>query len=108
MTAKTQFLIEIHRAAPPKPTYGSPCNGCGVCCLMEACPVGRLWLGSWRGRCHGLEWDEVGHRYVCGMVRQPSHYVRWLPAWMDVWAGRYFARKIASGHGCDAAIEIAD
>jgi len=108
MKSKPQIVLEIRSEAPPKPAYGAPCNGCGTCCLMEACPVGRLWLGSWRGRCCGLEWDGTERRYVCGMVRQPSRYLRWLPARLDAWASRRFARWIASGSGCDADIEVAD
>lgn len=75
---------------------------------MEACPVGQLWLGSWRGRCRGLAWDGAAHRYVCGMVQQPSRYLRWLPEHLDAWASRRFARWIAAGSGCDADIEVTD
>ncbi|MDO8346382.1 MAG: hypothetical protein Q7S85_00630 [Rugosibacter sp.] len=105
---QTHVLREMQHAAPPKPALGAPCTGCGACCLLEPCPVGRLWLGSWRGRCRGLEWDEAGRRYVCGMVRQPSRHLRWLPARLDAWASRYFARRIAAGSGCDADIEVLD
>lgn len=27
---------------PPKPTYGSPCNHCGVCCIRQLCFAAEL------------------------------------------------------------------
>lgn len=27
-----------------KPSYGSPCNGCGLCCRLEVCQVGRMTM----------------------------------------------------------------
>jgi len=39
------------------------------------------------------------------MVVRPSSYLRWLPASLNPWAGRLFARRIAAGLGCDADME---
>ena len=35
-------VIAIHPAAPPKPAWGEPCNGCGVCYAWQPCPLGVL------------------------------------------------------------------
>jgi len=41
---RTTRTIAIHAAAPAKPALGEPCNGCGVCCAAEPCPVGMFAL----------------------------------------------------------------
>ena len=99
--------IELHRLAPTKPKTGQPCNGCGVCCAVEPCPVAMLFLLQRRGRCHALQWQAADGRYACGMVVAPGDYLRWLPIRMKPWASRWFARRIAAGLGCDSDIEIA-
>ena len=30
----------------PKPRYGAPCNGCGLCCKLEICGVGETALAA--------------------------------------------------------------
>ena len=92
---RPQF-IEIHPAAPPKPPLGGRCNGCGVCCLAEPCPAGRLLTLRRRGACRLVGWDEAAQRYVCGLLTTAERTGR--PAW---WR-RAVARWIAAGHGCDA------
>ena len=54
--------------AAPKPALGEPCNGCGVCCLTEPCPVGMLVSRKRRGACAALRWEEETSRYRCGVV----------------------------------------
>ena len=93
-------VIRIHAAAPPKPAPGASCNGCGVCCAAEPCPPARWALFQWKGSCRALVWEES--RYVCGLVLRPDAYLPWLPwRWRDA-AGRFFARRIAAGAGCDS------
>lgn len=99
------MIIEIHAAAPPKPALGETCNGCGVCCAVEPCPVGVFVLFQSKGPCRALLWQPEQRRYACGMVVRPSDHLRWLPVALDAWAGRLFARKIAAGSGCDADYE---
>ena len=50
-------VIQIHPEAPRKPSYGLPCNGCGVCCLDEPCPVGVVVSRRRRGPCLALHWQ---------------------------------------------------
>jgi hypothetical protein len=104
MPADDSF-ITIHPAAPPKASVGQPCNGCGVCCAAEPCPVSRLLLGHRSGACPALEWREAERRYFCGMVTAPARFLRWLPQRCGAFCGRRFARWIAAGIGCDSDIE---
>jgi len=89
-------IIEIHPDAPPKPALGAPCNGCGVCCLVEPCPLGALLSRRLRGACVALRWD--GGRYVCGVLTSQPRSIRgWL-----------VRRWIAAGAGCDCSLELGD
>ena len=97
-------FIRINAAAPAKPPFGEPCNGCGVCCAAEPCPLARLALLQWRGPCKALSW-EAG-RYVCGLVVRPKEYLPWLPRAGRAVAGRIFARCIAAGQGCDSDASV--
>lgn len=99
MTEKT---IYIHQQAPKKPSLGAPCNGCGVCCAAEPCPVSRLFLGTKTQVCKALEWHAQEKRYFCGMVLHPQQFLNWLPAWMVSPASRCFKRWIAADWKCDS------
>ena len=100
-----ESYIAIHPAAPPKSMLGAPCNGCGVCCAAQPCPVSRLLLGHRTGACPALHWQAPERRYFCGMVVAPASFLRWLPQRWSAFAGRRFARWIAAGLGCDCDIE---
>jgi hypothetical protein len=91
--------IALHRAAPAKPALGAPCNGCGVCCASEPCPLSRLLLGHRSGACPALTWQ--GERYVCGLVAAPAAQLAWLPSALAPLAARLARRWIAAGAGCD-------
>jgi hypothetical protein len=93
--------IALHAASPDKPQPGEPCNGCGVCCAMETCPVGRVVFFRKRGPCPALRWESGQTCYVCGLVREPGSHLRWLPAACRGAATRLVARAIAAGQGCD-------
>jgi hypothetical protein len=101
-------FIAIHPTAPSKPAEGTACNGCGVCCLMEPCPVGMLVSRRRRGACVALEWSDAESRYRCGMVAAPQRH---LPGWlvgaplMRGLASRWARRFIAAGIGCDSDAE---
>ncbi|KQM80429.1 hypothetical protein [Xylophilus sp. Leaf220] len=98
-------VVQVHPHAPPKPALGAPCNGCGICCLAEPCPVGMLVSGRRTGACAALRWDDGQARYVCGMVTAPAEVMspRWR--WLAPWIGRRARRWIAAGQGCDAHLD---
>lgn len=96
-------VIYLHVDAPPKPAEGQPCNGCGICCASEPCPLGILASVRSRDRCTALEWDEAEARYRCGLV---SHPERHLPAALRPGApivSRLARRYISAGSGCDCS-----
>ena len=104
-TTVERQTIRIHAAAPGKPAIGSACNGCGVCCLAEPCPVGALVSLRLRGACAALRWDEARHRYDCGLLaggtvgaQRGSRSARWLNRAVR----SLIARLIAAGSGCDS------
>jgi hypothetical protein len=97
-----RWVIRIEPDAPAKPAPGAPCNGCGLCCLAEPCPVGMLVSRRRHGRCAALVWlpattsseaatppdsvrsspttraPDIGPRYACGLLHAPAD---WLPRW---------------------------
>jgi Fe-S-cluster-containing hydrogenase component 2 len=88
-------VIAIHAHAPAKPAPGQACNGCGVCCLAEPCPLGMLLSLKRQGPCDMLRWDASQRRYVCGAVAGRS----------GAWAA--LARRwISAGRGCDSDAEV--
>jgi len=89
-------IIHIHPDAPLKPAVGNACNGCGVCCLAEPCPVGVLLSLKRRGACRALRWHDAERRYRCGAVGSGRGPL-----------ARWARRLIAAGRGCDsdAALE---
>lgn len=99
-------VIHIHPEAPPKPPEGAPCNGCGVCCLAEPCPVGMLVSRKRHGACVLLRWSDAQGRYVCGLLAEADEAaMRAVPPWRRLW--RAWARRlISAGSGCDASIEV--
>ena len=90
--------IEIHPDAPPKPALGDSCNGCGVCCLAEPCPLGAVLSRRLKGPCVALRWD--GGRYVCGALTAQSSGV------LGNFGGWLVRRWIAAGAGCDCSLEV--
>ena len=91
----------LHAEAPPKPPFGAPCNGCGVCCASEPCPVGILVSKRRKGACRALQWDAEPKLYRCGVVQAPQQFFPWVPTGarsLVAWLAR---RWIAAGSGCD-------
>ena len=91
-------IIRIHADAPLKPRLGEACNGCGVCCLAEPCPVGALVSLRLRGACRALRWDDDQRRYRCGLMsRTLASHTPWA---------RLARRLIAAGRGCDSDAQV--
>jgi len=105
LSAVHDEIITLHRAAPPKPPEGAPCNGCGVCCALETCPVARLRFLQKKGPCPASMWSVTESRYHCGLMAAPGNYLGWLPNAAAPLASRFFARWIAAGKGCDCSAE---
>ena len=102
----TRSTLWIRAEAPAKPALGEPCNGCGVCCLLQPCPVGMLISRRTQGACSALRWQAADRRYVCGLVAQPEIVLRWLPRPAARLVGRFARRLVSAGSGCDASIEV--
>lgn len=106
--------ILILAQAPAKPALGAPCNGCGVCCLLEPCPLGVVLSGTTHGRCHALRWDACALMYRCGAITLPQEVlVERLPQLLSGAASRLArvlsvlaVRWVAAGKGCDCDAEL--
>jgi len=101
-------IIHLHPASPPKPSEGEACNGCGVCCALETCPVARLLFFKIDGPCPALTWSTDENRYRCGLLQNPERHLHGLPSAWTPAAQRLLARWIASGKGCDCSAEVDD
>lgn len=106
--------IFIQALAPAKPPWGAPCNGCGVCCLAEPCPVGMVLSIKRRGACDALHWDRAQALYRCGAIARPEQVLREvLPTPLRTLArplapllGFVARRAIAAGSGCDCDLQV--
>ena len=100
------MVINLHPAAPSKPAPGQPCNGCGVCCTWQPCPLGVLVTGRWHGACAALRWHDADQRYRCTMVDAPEAAWPALPAGLRGPIQRLARRWIAAGAGCDSSLAV--
>ncbi len=110
-------VILIHPDAAVKPVLGAPCNGCGVCCLLEPCPLGVALSGRRHGACVAVRWREEGGLYRCGALTAPlevldqalptavQRLAPWLSSAMAPLLTRLAKRWIAAGQGCDSSVE---
>ncbi len=99
-----QPVILLHVDAPAKPALGQDCNGCGVCCAAEPCPLGMALSMRRHGTCRALQWSDGAGRYHCGVVAEPRRWLRvlgWLP---EATVRRLALRWIGAGRGCDATL----
>jgi len=105
-TSSSSTVIWLRQQAPVKPEAGQACNGCGVCCAAEPCPVAQFFLWQRRGSCRALQWDPGQNLYRCGMLTQPAHYLFWLPKSWQGWFARRMRRWIAAGTACDSDASV--
>lgn len=99
-------VIHLHPAAPSKPAPGKPCNGCGVCCAAQPCPIGALVSRRRNGACSALAWSQEQAIYRCGLVDEPAAH---LPSGLRAAAplvARIAKRFIAAGIGCDCTLRV--
>jgi len=99
-------VIRLHPAAPAKPAETAPCNGCGVCCAAEPCPVGVLLSGRRSGACTALTWSEQAGLYRCGLVADPRAVLPRLPAALAPAVSRLARRWISAASGCDSSLVV--
>jgi len=98
-------IIHIHPAAPPQPAVGTPCNGCGVCCLAEPCPLGQVISRKRTGACDALRWDGAQRLYRCGAISDAEGVLGARLRWAAPLLRRLARRWIAAGIGCDASLQ---
>ncbi|MES2879112.1 MAG: hypothetical protein V4713_11865 [Pseudomonadota bacterium] len=109
----TRQIIHIHCDAPLKPEPGAPCNGCGVCCLLEPCPLGVVLSGRRQGACVAVRWQSGVRQYRCGALMAPEDVLQnvlprpltRLTPWLAPGLARLAKRWIAVGQGCDSTVE---
>ncbi len=97
-------MIHLHVDAPAKPAEGDACNGCGLCCAAEPCPLGVLVSRRRRGACRALQWSDSAGRYHCGLVSDPVSVLPWLPPVLAPRVAHLARRWIAAATGCDATL----
>lgn len=106
--------IHVHPFAPQKPAEGATCNGCGVCCLTEPCPLGVFLSRRRSGACDALRWSDDGAFYRCGAISAPedvlhhalTRWLRPLAKGVSPWMARLAKRWVAAGQGCDSTVEV--
>jgi len=101
-------IIEIHPLAPAQPRTGEPCNGCGVCCLAEPCPMGAVLTLRTQGPCQWLTWHAASRRYLCGAISDARSTLPWGLKWLAPRLSLLARRWIASGIGCDTKSTFID
>jgi len=102
----TRQVILLRVEAPAKPAFGAPCNGCGVCCATEPCPLGVVISRRRTGTCDALVWDEEDNRYSCGAIVNPQAVLPRKLAWLAPSFTVLAKRWIAAGKGCDASLRV--
>ena len=111
---KFTVTLLVEPGAPAKPGWGAPCNGCGVCCLAEPCPLGVVLSGRRHGSCRALRWDTPTQRYLCGALADPAGVLqsaclpmpRRVQALLAKGLPRLAYRWVSAGSGCDCNIDV--
>jgi hypothetical protein len=98
-------VIFLQPSAPAKPALGEACNGCGVCCAWQPCPLGVLASGRRQGACAALVWESEAAHYRCAMVADPGAHWPGLPVLLRPALQALARRWIAAGAGCDCSAD---
>ncbi|WP_395700109.1 hypothetical protein [Aquabacterium sp.] len=98
-------MILLHTEGPAKPVSGAPCNGCGVCCAWQPCPLGMIVSGRRHGSCTALLWHAQTRQYRCGMLLEPARHLPHGLRWLAPLVARLARRWIAAGKGCDSDLQ---
>ena len=99
-------VIRLHPAAPLKPAESAPCNGCGVCCAAEPCPIGAIVSRRRTGACAALLWNSDAGLYRCGLVGDPRAVLPRLPRPLAPLVSRFARRWISAASGCDSSLVV--
>ena len=85
-----------------KPDYGSPCNGCGLCCRVRPCDLARDLCGVIEAPCPVIV--EQGGIARCGLVLEPHKFVIGMAGkpWTDAVLSPLFSEALGIGTYCDS------
>jgi len=90
-------------STPKKPAFGSPCNGCGVCCMAVQCPVSLMLFGP-HDLCPAL--TSMGNVYACGLMCDTGRFFNHTGTdERDATLTQAVKYLLGSGIGCDAQNE---
>lgn len=86
----------------PKPLYGEPCNGCGLCCLAVPCPIAEELLSVSVGSCPALEYEDG--RFWCGLIRNAHKHLPGMrdKPWVDEYMREFMLGTGAFNMFCDS------
>ena len=72
-STRMSATLSTARGPPRKPPEGDACNGCGLCCAVQLCPIVIELLPDAQAPCPAMEFS--GERFWCGLIRRPSRYL---------------------------------
>lgn len=101
------------KTLPDKPSKGSDCNGCGVCCIAETCAVGLEAFGDSHQVCPALYWSE--NQFRCGLMQNPFSFISpeqkgeylnpKIHQFGEKLSAEYYQYLIGANVGCDSEDE---
>lgn len=95
-----EAVDETGAGPPRKPPEGAACNGCGLCCAVQLCPLALEFLDAAAAPCPAMEFADG--RFWCGLARRPSRYFG-VPAFSNRMLRPMVHEALSIGEGCDAS-----